>query len=94
MPFFNYSIVDWAKNDTIFKSLEEMSKIHFKTDTATPGLARLRGFLLKELVKNMNDKIKNKEMFDIAMYSGHEYTVFYLLDILKISEVSRKFNFK
>lgn len=66
-----------------------MAKIFFRTHTATPELARLKGFLLKEIVKNMDDKIKNKNFFDMVMYSGHEYTVFYLLDIMKLTDVSQ-----
>lgn len=83
-----YRIPTWAQNETLYKQLEEITRIHFRYETATPQLARLKGFLLKEMVGHMDEKIKNKYYYDMVMYSGHENTIYNLLNGMKLSDVS------
>lgn len=70
-------------------NLEEMALIEFKSHTAVPALARIRGFLLKQIIENFQRKINDSNHFSFVMSAGHDYTIISLLNILGLFNVSK-----
>lgn len=99
-----YSIENWTNKplpDSIKKEIEPnglmeyISKWHFKLESATPLLARLRsGFLLKEILEHFDHKIKKTLTPDrsVWFYSAHDSTISHLLTGLGLFEVSFLFS--
>ncbi|XP_055300680.1 testicular acid phosphatase homolog [Sitodiplosis mosellana] len=70
--------------------MEYVAKWHFKLESATPLLARLRsGFLLKEILEHFTQKINKTLQPDrsIFFYSAHDSTISYVLNSLGLFEL-------
>lgn len=91
MFFFIPRLPDWAEK--VMKpngDLENISKLIFKMDSATPELARLRsGFLIKEILEHFTQKINQTLDPDrsLWLYSAHDFTISNVLNSLGLFEV-------
>lgn len=86
MIIVGYRLIDWARNQTLYKKLGEIAVIQFKSHTGNTELARLRGFLLKRILEQFQHNI-NTGHYKFIMYAGHDYTVTCMLNSLGLFNV-------
>lgn len=82
---------DWAEKAVKPGGIiERMADSHFKVNTATPELARLKsGFLIKEMMERFTQKIFRALEPDrsLWLYSAHDETIANVLNSLGLFEV-------
>lgn len=59
-----------------------------KSHTITKEMARIRGYLIKEILENFDKKIADNSFYNIAMFSGHDLTLINVLNGLGLFDVS------
>lgn len=75
--------------------VERIAESHFKVNTATPELARLRsGFLIKEIMERFTQKLFAALEPDrvLWLYSAHDETIANILNSLGMFEVCIELN--
>lgn len=91
MSSSNTRLPDWAEKVVEPNGIiERIAESHFKFNTATPELARLKsGFLIKEMMDRFTKKIFGTLEPDrsLWLYSAHDETIANVLNSLGLFEV-------
>lgn len=88
---FHFRLPEWAERAVEPNGVvEKIAESHFKVNTATPELARLKsGFLIKEMMERFTSKIFDDLDPDrvLWLYSAHDETIANILNSLGLFEV-------